>query len=128
MHLWFSNLFPNKSPGSYGALQPYADEMQTALADNAEIVSEIWKRWLLAPSYQRYKTLTRQLNPEARKSLLNELLPKLKQQLHQPEAASVYAKLLADNCRYEEAAHFFYSALTRIRYDLNLKKSSCCNC
>lgn len=103
---WLEELFPYQ-PGRYGSLQSFADKSQSQLNKSGELLSDVWDRWLMAPSFQRFSALTAHENPTKKAQILEYVLPKLKNQLHQSQSVQVYIKLLMEAQLFEKAAEFF---------------------
>lgn len=106
MKQWLSVLFPQKH-GRYGSLQPFIDEMNTALPSRTEDQESIWNRWLLSPNYQRFLTYIRHLTLEDQQELVERLLPQLEKRLHHLETAKTYEKLLLQYKKYELSMRYF---------------------
>jgi hypothetical protein len=106
MKQWFSVLFPKKKNGQYGSLQKYADEMNTAIPISAEEQDSIWKRWLTAPSFNRFQTYIQHMSSEQKHELVERLLPELEKRLHQLDVAKTYEKLLLTFEKHELAVRY----------------------
>ncbi|KGA97368.1 hypothetical protein AJ85_17380 [Alkalihalobacillus alcalophilus ATCC 27647 = CGMCC 1.3604] len=104
---WFQTLMNINERMYFGSLQTLYDEMLMKLDDDPKKQEEIWERWLLAPHYRRFESLTAYTEPEKKQKVAEYLLPKLRERLHQPETVITYARLLIDFQKYEEAARFF---------------------
>ncbi len=107
MKQWFTELFSHKPNGPYGSLQPLADEMQAHIHRDPVELKQIWNRWLLAPSYNRFRSLTRHLEQQEVENIVDELLPKMRERFHQIETVSTYMKLLHSFRRFDEASRYF---------------------
>ncbi|MFC0469353.1 hypothetical protein ACFFHM_02065 [Halalkalibacter kiskunsagensis] len=106
MKQWFSVLFPKKKTGHYGSLQKYADEMNTALPMSSKEQESIWQRWLMSPSFNRFQTYVQHLSSEQKHDLIEDLLPKLEQRLHQLDVAKTYEKILLTFEKHEQAVRY----------------------
>ncbi|WP_100373552.1 hypothetical protein [Bacillus sp. FJAT-45037] len=104
---WFAQLFPNRSERGYGSLQQIADEMHASLHQSANVLTGVWKRWLLQPSFQRFLSLLTHVPADERDALVDQLLHELKQSLHQTETVITYIRMLKEYEKYEEASAFF---------------------
>ncbi|WP_100404921.1 hypothetical protein [Bacillus solitudinis] len=107
MRHWFSTLFLQRPNGPYGSLQPLADEMKASLHKDPRELTHVWNRWLLAPSYHRFQSLTRHLSIEEKDLLLEDLLPKMQDRFHQVETITTYMKLLLEYKRFDDASRYF---------------------
>ena len=104
---WLKQLFPSKSENRYGSLQAFADRSHSHLNKNGTFLTDVWDRWLLAPSFQRYAALTTHENKDKKQQIVDYLLPKLEVQLHQSQTVQVYIRLLHEQQRFEKAAEYF---------------------
>lgn len=104
---WLKQLFPTKTQNKYGSLQAFADRSHSHLNENGAFLTDVWDRWLLAPSFQRFAALTAHEKTEKKQQIVDYLLPKLELQLHQAQAVQVYIRLLHDQQRFSKAAEYF---------------------
>lgn len=102
---WTKALFPNKR-NQMGSLQAFADQAHTAINVNT-IHYGSWDRWLQAPSYNRFKTLSASLSKEQLDSVLAYILPKIEPLLYTEATKLTYVQLLNDYSYFEEAQLYF---------------------
>ncbi|MEY8751639.1 hypothetical protein ACTHQ4_02955 [Alkalicoccobacillus gibsonii] len=104
---WLKQLFPTKTKNKYGSLQAYADRSHSHLNQHGVFLTDVWDRWLLAPSFQRFAALTAHEKKDKKQQIVDYLLPRLEAQLHQAQAVQVYIRLLHDQQRFDKAAEYF---------------------
>lgn len=102
---WITVLFPTKRH-HLGSLQAFADQAHTAINVNT-IHYGSWDRWLQAPSYNRFKTLSSSLSKNQLDSVLNYILPKMAPLLYTESTKLTYVQLLNDYSYFLEAQHYF---------------------
>ncbi|TSB46154.1 hypothetical protein [Alkalicoccobacillus porphyridii] len=105
--VWLKQLFPDQRNGRYGSLQSFADKSKSQLNESGDLLPDVWDRWLLAPSFQRYTALTAHESQEKKEQIIKYVLPRLKKQLHQSQTVQVYVKLLKESKSFETAAEYF---------------------
>ncbi|GAF19397.1 LOW QUALITY PROTEIN: hypothetical protein JCM19046_4045 [Bacillus sp. JCM 19046] len=100
---WITVLFPTKRH-HLGSLQASPTRL---ILLTITIHYGSWDRWLQAPSYNRFKTLSSSLSKNQLDSVLNYILPKMAPLLYTESTKLTYVQLLNDYSYFQEAQHYF---------------------